>query len=336
MKSSKIKSVLQRAFDKRLARSILIWGAAGVGKSASIQQVADELDVPLIDLRLSQLEPVDLRGIPQVDKNGYTVFGRSVLLPSAELHGDRGILLVDEVTAADLSMRAAAFQLFHDRRIGDHCIPDGWLIVGASNREEDRSIVNRLEAPLANRFTHLTYDLDLAEWTSWAAQAGINPLITGFVNFRASYLHKFNSDRAAEPAWPSPRSWHAASDWIDLELDADAELEVILGCVGVEAGTEFEGYKRVVNDLPLMGDIESNPQGCALPNDPAAKYALASVLAYHIDKNNAEALCTYLTRMEPEFTLIGVDQIRAKDASLLANDAATAWLVGHGNAILAA
>ncbi len=41
-------------------RPVMLHGSPGVGKSDVIRQVADELNVKLIDIRLSQLDPVDL------------------------------------------------------------------------------------------------------------------------------------------------------------------------------------------------------------------------------------------------------------------------------------
>ena len=43
---------------------VMLWGPPGVGKSQMVAQAAVRHDVPVIDIRLSQMEPSDLRGIP--------------------------------------------------------------------------------------------------------------------------------------------------------------------------------------------------------------------------------------------------------------------------------
>jgi hypothetical protein len=333
MKSSSLKAVIETAFKAKIKRPIIIWGAAGVGKSSVVAEAAQSLHIPLIDLRLSQIEPVDLRGIPTVDKKGYTDFARSKLLPSEEIHGPEGILFLDEITSGDLSMQAAGYQLINDRKLGDHCLPDGWLIIAASNREEDRGIVNRMVAPLANRFTHVQYDLDLKDWSIWAASAGVHPLVIGFLNFRPNYLHAFNPDRGAEMAFGSPRSWHSASDWIWLNLSPEDELELILGSVGTEAGTEFTGYRRVASELPDISDIEAAPSTTPVPSEVATMYALSSVLAFRIDASNNIAFCEYMARLAPEFTTIFMDMVKGKDVALLNNKPAINWMTEHGNAL---
>ena len=44
-----------------------IHGAPGIGKSESVYQLAEEMGIGFLDVRLSQLESADLRGIPTPD-----------------------------------------------------------------------------------------------------------------------------------------------------------------------------------------------------------------------------------------------------------------------------
>ena len=77
----------------------MLWGAPGIGKSQIIAQVASAHDVDIIDIRLSQMEPSDLRGIPF--KNGELVdWSIPSLLPDEKRHGKQGILFLDEITSA--------------------------------------------------------------------------------------------------------------------------------------------------------------------------------------------------------------------------------------------
>jgi hypothetical protein len=70
-------------------------GPPGVGKSEMWRQIAEELKIGFMDLRLAQLDPVDLRGLPRhhEDKHGWmTTWSRPDFWPVAERDGERGIL----------------------------------------------------------------------------------------------------------------------------------------------------------------------------------------------------------------------------------------------------
>ncbi len=89
---------------------VMLWGAPGVGKSQMVAQVAKNQNTTLIDIRLSQMEPSDLRGIPF--KKGEAVeWAVPAMLPNAKRHGENGILFLDEITSAPPSVSAAAYQL---------------------------------------------------------------------------------------------------------------------------------------------------------------------------------------------------------------------------------
>ena len=132
---------------------VMLWGAPGVGKSQMVAQVAARNHVPLIDIRLSQMEPSDLRGIPFL-KGDIVDWAIPSMLPDQKRHGVAGILFLDEITSAPPSVSAAAYQLILDRSLGEYKVPDQWAIIAAGNRQGDRGVTYTMPAPLANRFSH--------------------------------------------------------------------------------------------------------------------------------------------------------------------------------------
>ena len=67
MRPSSIRVILDREFASTASQAhtpVMLWGPPGVGKSQIIAQIARHHGVPLIDIRLSQMEPTDLRGVP--------------------------------------------------------------------------------------------------------------------------------------------------------------------------------------------------------------------------------------------------------------------------------
>ena len=156
MRPSHIETILDREFESAADgyhTPVMLWGPPGVGKSQIIAQIARDHGVPLIDVRLSQMEPTDLRGIPF--RNGDRVeWSVPALLPDTTRHGPSGILFLDEITSAPPTVTAAAYQLILDRRLGEYRAPEGWVIFAAGNRYGDRGVTYVMPTPLANRFAH--------------------------------------------------------------------------------------------------------------------------------------------------------------------------------------
>jgi hypothetical protein len=56
---------------------VFIWGSPGTGKSAVLHQLAAELGIALRDIRALLLDPVDLRSLPFVGKDGRIDVGNA-------------------------------------------------------------------------------------------------------------------------------------------------------------------------------------------------------------------------------------------------------------------
>src|SRR5947208_2825514 len=106
----------------------------GCGKSSVVRQAADQLGLDLIDLRVTLLDPVDLRGLPRLTDDA------AVWVPPAFLpRGGSGVLFLDELAQAPPLVQAACLQLTLDRRLGEYALPGGWAVVAAGNRAGDRA-----------------------------------------------------------------------------------------------------------------------------------------------------------------------------------------------------
>ncbi len=258
---------------------VMLWGPPGVGKSDLINQVGTRHDVHVIDIRLSQMEPSDLRGIPFRDaENGHKVeWAIPSMLPNAETHGPKGILFLDEITSAVPSVSAAAYQLILDRRLGDYRVPDGWAIFAAGNRQGDRGVTYTMPSPLANRFSHYDVDVNLDDWVSWAYNNDISEKIIAFLRFRPDLL--FDFDPAHNPvAFPSPRSWQFAHQaLIKFSHTPQVLLGGIQACVGPAAGIELKAF---IDSMDQMPDLDAILLGedVKAPKEIDLQYAVASAL----------------------------------------------------------
>ncbi|MCB1871964.1 MAG: AAA family ATPase [Gammaproteobacteria bacterium] len=255
---------------------VMLWGPPGVGKSQMVAQVARKHEVAVIDIRLSQMEPSDLRGIPF--RSGSQVeWAVPALLPDSDRHGVEGILFLDEITSAPPAVSAAAYQLILDRRLGEYKIPEHWAIFAAGNRQGDRGVTYTMPAPLANRFSHFEVETNLDDWVIWAYRNAIDERIIAFLRFRPELL--FDFDPAHNPvAFPSPRSWEFAHRGLQ-KFDHHPQLlqSALQACVGPAAGVELHAF---VNNLEQMPDLDGIIAGreIAVPTEIDLQYAVAAAL----------------------------------------------------------
>jgi len=279
MRPSHILQVLEREFLSATAGAhtpVMLWGPPGVGKSQIIAQIARAHGVNLIDVRLSQMEPTDLRGIPfRVGKR--VEWSVPSLLPDAARHGAGGILFLDEITSAPPTVTAAAYQLILDRRLGEYRVPDGWVIFAAGNRYGDRGVAYVMPSPLANRFTHYEIDPNLDDWVAWAHAAGIDPRVIAFLRFRPDLLFDFKP--AQNPvAFPSPRSWEYAHRALaKFSGEPALLLDALQACVGAPAGVEFKAFVENMDRLPDIDAIVRG-EGAEVPPGVDLQYGVAAAL----------------------------------------------------------
>ena len=259
MKPSELASFLDTLVRRRVKLSLMIWGPPGIGKSSIVAQTASAHKIGFIDLRLSQLAPTDLRGLP-VARNGVSRWYPPEFLPRT----GEGVLFLDEINLAPPTMQGMAQQLILDRKVGNYVVPPGWYIWAAGNRSEDRAAVFDMPAQLANRFLHLEVAPDFDSFKAYALECGLHEQILAFLSFRPTLLHRLDPQ---QPAWPSPRSWEMAST---LHL---AGLE-IAPVVGVAAAAEFHAYIELYHALPdLERILHGTGDGVPFPSEPSARYA---------------------------------------------------------------
>ncbi len=286
MRPAQLIPILEREFLSAAEghhTPVMMWGPPGVGKSQMVSEVAAKHGVPVIDIRLSQMEPSDLRGIPF--RTGESVeWAIPAILPNAKRHGEKGILFLDEITSAPPSVSAAAYQLILDRRLGAYEVPPGWAIFAAGNRQGDRGVTYAMPAPLANRFSHFEVEANLDDWSQWAYENNIDDRLIGFLRFRPELLFDFDPSRNPT-AFPTPRSWEFAHRALQKFGDQPDLLgPALAACVGQAAGIEFSAYLANLSRMPdLDAIVEGRPAD--VPRDTDLQYAVAAALVARAIRN---------------------------------------------------
>ena len=266
MTPSQLTAFLERLISEQLNISAMIWGAPGIGKSSIVSAAAKNSGYDFIDLRLSQLAPTDLRGLPvAIHPKNNVERGISKWYPPEFLpKTGKGILFLDEINMAPPAMQGVAQQLILDRKVGNYKVPEDWLIWAAGNRKEDRASVYEMPSPLNNRFLHLDVEVNFSCFKSHALKQDFAEEIISFLGFRPALLHTVNFE---EKAWPSPRSWEMASKLFKLNLPINV-------AIGDGATEEFNSFLKVYKNLPNLSQIiKGNGEKIIFPKQVSRQWA---------------------------------------------------------------
>lgn len=316
-------------------RALFLKGPAGIGKSEAVFQASDFLSSRVddwrgvIDIRLSQMQPEDLRGIPAVDHaNKIAEFYRFNTLPT----DGAGIIFLDEITSAAPAIQAASYQLVLTPQ--DFGIPDTWMVMAAGNKKSDRGVTFSIGGPLLNRFCQIDVETTLDDVRDYAVKRGIHAAITSFWSDRPDYIHKFEPTGGEVRPFPSPRSWFAVNDILQLDLPDDVRVECIKGDIGEEAGIAFEAHMRVFQETPRIDDILEG-KDAKVPEEMNALYCVAMGLVERMNKDNASNAWKFLEKCPGEIQNLTFKLAFKRDKSISKSAAFTKWAAANQSAFSA-
>ena len=235
--------VLQAGFRAQAAGAMtaswMLHGRPGIGKTEIVQRLARETGARLIDLRLTMIEPQDLRGLPYYDhETRRTVWYRPEDLPE-----DAGpaILFLDELTAAAPMLQPAVYGLLQERRVGRHVLPAATFVVAAGNGVEDGAIAHEMGTALSDRLIHLNLRAEAGDWIeNYALPERLHPAVTAFVRTRPDMLETTEEAlRRGLTIACTPRSWARVSAILRAVGDRHLREVMIAGTVGEGPAAEF-------------------------------------------------------------------------------------------------
>jgi hypothetical protein len=274
---------IKRAF--KVKRPVFLWGPPGIGKSDVVAQIASDLNAPMIDLRMSQMEPTDIRGMPYYCKETNTMkYAPPSELPSEEYASQfpHVVLFLDEMNSAAPAVQASGYQLILNRRIGAYKLPDNVVIIAAGNRESDRGITYRMPTPLANRFVHIEMRPDFTSWQNWAVNNGVHKDVVGYLTFAKGDMYDFDP-KSSSRAFATPRSWTFVSDLISDETESEDTLSTLIGgSVGDGIAVKFNAHRKIAAKMPNPTDILNGTVTDLKVKEVSAMYSLVVSMCYEL------------------------------------------------------
>ena len=286
MRFGKFKKLAFELWRSGDPTALLVLGPPGTGKSAAAQAIgelmtehvtsrspaAPEALIEVIDL--SSRLPEDIGGLPyRGEVNGIpTTFYAGQSWVSRLCDPDAyGVLCLDDLPAAVGSVQVAVRQLVLDRKVGEHRISDGVLIIVTGNRREDKSAAKTLPAHFRNSVCSVTIEPSLDDWAAWyGQQPGHEPVVSSFLRHKPLHLSQLPKDAGANGAFATPRTWAKLGRMWETAKECGALLDVAMGLVGEGPATEIIAWDNLRHSLVDPEAVLKDPAK-ALPGKEAAR-----------------------------------------------------------------
>ena len=268
---------------KNELQTVCLLGAPGIGKTSSARELAVQMTehrrksdpsakaaVSRV-LDLSSMLPEDLGGLPYAKDRGnerVTKYAPPEWLAEICEPDAYGVLVFDDLPAASTAIQVASRQASLERRVHDHYIAPGVMIVVTGNRREDKSAASTLPAHFRNSVMILTVEPDFKRWETWYHDQGYDSLVTQFLTYRSAHFSHLPVDADANGAFATPRTWSMLGRLIATGRKTGTLRDMAAGLVGEGVTTELMAFELVRSQLVAPEKVLIDPEG-ALPNPKA-------------------------------------------------------------------
>ncbi len=240
-------------------RPVFLLGVPGIGKTAIMEQIAQELHIALVSYSMTHHTRQSALGLPFISHREYngmkydvSEYTMSEIIASIyevmEKSGIlEGILFLDEINCVSETLAPSMLQFLQYKVFGRHKAPDGWVIVTAGNPPEYNKSVREFDVVTMDRLKVLCVEADYKAWKEYAQQKGIHVAILSFLELKKEYFYRIETT-------VDGRSYVTARGWEDL-----SEILSLYEEEGMQADeTLVEQYirnERVVKEFTAYYDL---------------------------------------------------------------------------------
>lgn len=220
-------------------RPVFLVGAPGIGKTAIMEQVADELGLGLVDYSMTHHTRQSAIGLPFIEHRDYggtsypiSEYTMSEIIASVYECIERtgrheGILFLDEVNCVSETLAPAMLRFLQSKTFGNHRVPQGWVVVSAGNPAEYNKSARVFDIATLDRVKRIDVEPDYQAWRAYAANAGVHPAVVGYLDLKPDDFYRVETKGRV-------RNFVTARAWMDLSnicrlyerhgLEIDADL----------------------------------------------------------------------------------------------------------------
>jgi hypothetical protein len=208
-------------------RPIFLIGPPGIGKTAIIEQIAQELGVGLVSYSMTHHTRQSALGLPVIENKTYaggeyqvSEYTMSEIIASVfdtiEATGiQEGILFLDEINCVSETLAPSMLQFLQFKVFGRHSVPNGWIIVTAGTPSEYNNSVREFDIVIWDRMKRIDVEPEYQVWKEYAHKKGIHAAIITYLDIKKDNFYKIETTVDGK-AFVTARGWGDLSDMIRL------------------------------------------------------------------------------------------------------------------------
>lgn len=240
-------------------RPIFLLGAPGIGKTAIMEQIAQELGIALVAYSMTHHTRQSALGLPFIEKKNYggkeypvSEYTMSEIIASVydtmeESGMKEGILFLDEINCVSETLAPSMLQFLQYKVFGRHAVPEGWVIVTAGNPPEYNKSVREFDVVTMDRLKVLPVEPDYRTWKEYAVERGVHAAVLNFLDLKKDYFYVMEMTTEGR-SYVTARGWEDLSEI--LKLYEEEELEVSESLV-----EQYVRNPRVVKEFTAYYDL---------------------------------------------------------------------------------
>ena len=202
-------------------RPLLLMGPPGIGKTAIMEQVAQECGIGLVSYTITHHTRQSAIGLPFISKKTYgnkeysvTEYTMSEIIASVydqiETSGvQEGILFLDEINCVSETLAPTMLQFLQYKTFGTHKVPDGFIIVTAGNPPQYNKSVRDFDIVTLDRLRRIDIEEDFKAFREYASRVGIHGSVMAYLGIRSSHFYSIRTEVEG-------RHFVTARGWEDL------------------------------------------------------------------------------------------------------------------------
>ena len=265
-------------------RPVFLLGAPGVGKTAVMEQIAQELGIALVSYSMTHHTRQSALGLPFIEEKEYggehyrvSEYTMSEIIASVydvmKKSGiEEGILFLDEINCVSETLAPSMLQFLQYKVFGRHRVPEGWVIVTAGNPPEYNKSVREFDVVTMDRLKVLDVEAEYGVWKEYAQEQGIHNVITSYLELKKEHFYRIETTVKGR-SYVTARGWEDLSQILYLyEEEGLAVDEVLIGQYlrNERVVKEFAAYYELYRKYQKNYHVEEILNGDA-PEEVAAR-----------------------------------------------------------------